>query len=515
MSKETLNRESVGRGGGADEWVKAMSDVKFQGERRMSRRRISEALQRINGEAERSGEIPVRPKTEIVCDRDHIEGQRIEVINKSDKGEIEFSFKLRMPTETTEAMMTMLEVMDDDEEIKMSSGAVLKRGEILYEGISGEAKHALCDAAVLEREGVRILVADPNSRANSVIYSTGTRDGQVRTALGLIKVEVPAGMSPEEMEVEIGEILESDLGIPDAFGEVSKDAERNYKMARYAWMQHMAVGEMSPEQIQEAEKLERKEVFPGYTTLVEEGKYKEYLARYGEDVRAVHELHTGNTDSIYRILTQGVMSTSERYARGVMRNGMSSRMDVDTGGADNVFTRVMPKWQREKDSAAALVVMKPEIFDRTDWYAYKNDMYGSTEETVFAERLSPDEAFTWATEFYSPSNEQMFRTGIGAEYIEEIAVYPAARRERIVRELREKGLEEVGGRPIEEIIVGREKKSARMDEWATDLFGKFGLPGWSESEAGFESGAEAGSEIELEDEFGVGLGSGDGEVEDA
>jgi len=38
--------------------------------------------------------------------------------------------------------------------------------------------------------------------------------------MGLVKVEVPSGMDPEATEQILGEILEKDLGIPDALGEV-------------------------------------------------------------------------------------------------------------------------------------------------------------------------------------------------------------------------------------------------------------------------------------------------------
>ena len=71
------------------------------------------------------------------------------------------------------------------------------------------------------------------------------------------------------------------MGIPDALGEVSEDAEQEYKEARYKW-QHVIPGELSPEQVERAERLEREEVFPGYSTLVEKGKHREYLEQYGD-----------------------------------------------------------------------------------------------------------------------------------------------------------------------------------------------------------------------------------------
>ena len=222
--------------------------------------------------------------------------------------------------------------------------------------------------------------------------------------------------------------------------------------------------------------MDREEVFPGYTTLIERGKHEEYLRRYGEDVRAIHQLYIGSAKSIYRILTQGLMCTTERYSRGVIKNGLSSTKDMETGGGDSVFTRIASKAQRER-GRGTVVVFKPEVFDRTDWYSYGTDRYGSTSNDTFNGRLSPDTIFAKTTDpngHYLSGNEQMFRTGIGARFVEHIEVDPHSRDE-IITELRSMGLEKIDGRTIEEIIVSRkakeweqkqvEKQEREWEEW--------------------------------------------------
>ena len=420
---------------------------------RRPRRSISETIRMLSGqEMERTGETVVRPRTEIVCDHDHIEGQKIDVINKRDRGTMEFRFKLRAPTEVMAALATKPEGegKDGQTEVNTPSGAVLRRGEITYEGASSDSLYELCDASVFEKDGVRVFIADPSFK-NGV----HSRRGLIRTAMGLVKVEVPSEMDPEATEQILGEILEKDLGIPDALGEVTEEAEREYKMARYKW-QHVITGDLTPEQMDQAEKLHREEVFPGYTTLVERGKHEEYLGRYGEDIRAVHWLYNGSAKSIYQILTQGLMCTTERYSRGVMIDGMSSTSDMYTGGADSVFTRIANKSRREK-MKGAVVVFKPEVFDRTDWYSYNYDTYGSTDDEYFVDRLSPDTIFDTITNpnsYYSSCNEQMFRTGIGAGFVESIEVGSDSR-DGIIAELRSMGLEEINGKPIEEVVILR------------------------------------------------------------
>ena len=421
---------------------------------RRPRRSISETIRILSGqEMERTGETVVRPRTEIVCDHDHIEGQKIDVINKRDRGTMEFRFKLRTPTEIMTTLATKPEGEGEDAqaEITTPSGVVLRRGKITYEDASSDSSYELCGASVFEKGGVKIFIAGPSSK-NGITYDYNSSH-LVRTAMGLVKVEVPSGTDPEVTEQILEEILEKDLGIPDALGEVPEEAEREYKMARYKW-QHVITGDLTPEQMEQAEKLYREEVFPGYTTLVERGKHEEYLEKYGRDVRAIHRLNTESARSIYRILTQGLMCTTERYSRGVMRNGMSSTIDMDTGGADSVFTRIANEAQRGEMSGA-VVVFKPEVFDRTDWYSYNYDTCGSTDDDYFAWRLSPDTIFDKTTNpnsNYSIGNEQMFRTGIGAGFVESIEV-DSSQRNGIIAELRSMGLEEINGKPIEEVVV--------------------------------------------------------------
>lgn len=420
---------------------------------RRSRRRVSETIRMLSGqEMERSGETVVRPRTEIICDHDHIEGQKIDVINKRDRGMTEFRFKLRASTEVMAALATKPggEGENGQTEVNTPSGAVLRRGKITYEDASSDSSYELCDASVFEKGGVRVFIADPSSKDGVIL-----RRRPVRTAMGLVKVEVPSGTDPEATEQILGEILEKDLGIPDALGEVTEEAEREYKMARYKW-QHVITGDLTPEQMDQAEKLQREEVFPGYTTLIERGKHEEYLLRYGEDIRAIHRLCNGSAKSIYQILTQGLMCTTERYSRGIMKKGMSSIDDMYTGGADSVFTRIANK-SRRGEMKGAVVVFKPEVFDRTDWYSYIDDKFGSTDDESFTRRLSPDTIFTELTspqDYYSSGNEQMFRTGIGAGFIESIEVNSSSR-DGIIAELRSMGLEEINGRPIEEVVVLR------------------------------------------------------------
>lgn len=236
---------------------------------------------------------------------------------------------------------------------------------------------------------------------------------------------------------------------------MTEEAAQEYKESRLKW-QYKIEGELSAEEKERAERLERKEVFPGYSTLVEEGKYLEYLEKYGDDLRAIHNMGIASAEDLKMVFTQGLMCTTERFSRGLMRGGLSSVRDMDSGGADNVFTRIMGK-EKRAELGGVVLILKPEIFDRTDWYSYSSDTYGSTDRSEFKKRMSPDEVFDFVANSgdYIRNNEQMFRMGIGAEYIEGVEV-DAQFREEMIEKLHAKGVHELNGKKIEEVIVARE-----------------------------------------------------------
>ena len=423
------------------------------------------------------------PRTEVICDRDHIENQRMEMIYRADMGVVEMGFKVREASGAMHDYVDWAKGFDDgaDTGMKTRSGAALTRGKIAYARVGSPwgDDFTLCDAAVFSRDGVTVKIADPVTRNGGRYAISNLHNARqiVRSAMGLVQIQADDSLPAEAVETTLGEIFAEDLEIPEALGAVSTEAERDYKLARYRWMRKLPA-ELSADDAAAAERLERAEVFPGYSTLVERGRGQALLEEYGDDIRAIHTFHTGSAKSIYRALTQGLMSSSERYARGELREGLSTDIDFDSGGADNVFTRVATADDRAKMDET-LVVFKPELFDRTDWYAYGYDMFGSTDKSDFAQRLTPDELFEELLnpELRTVANEQMFRTGIGAEYIEAIEV-PENERDAMVSELVAMGLTEVGGRPIAEIVRGKAVSEAGPAQGGGSCWDTWGSAGW-------------------------------------
>ncbi len=378
--------------------------------------------------AEQVGNYVIFPRSEITCDRDHIEGQKLNLYDKSPAGRIEVSFKLR---EGTEAVYDKFSGREDTTKYDAISCWHMSNGQA--------EPYALCGAISFKRGDVKVFISEP--------------DTNVRTAHGLVKIEAPSEMPADEIEKAVADIMENDLEISDALNEVSTESAEDYKRARYAW-EHR-VYEMHADDYEAAGKLESAEVAPGYTTMVEPGKHKEYEAKYGE-MCAYHVMYSEETNSIVSTLTSGLLCSSERYQRGIFDDGMSTPKDLKSGGGDSVFTRVS-RPDHARAMAKTTIVFKPELFDRTDWYAYDCDRYGSTEDDEYQKRITPDQLFSKLADnsLVQSSNEQMFRTGIGADYIQEIRVNPA-QRDEILAELHAQGVTEIVGRSVEEIVVANE-----------------------------------------------------------
>lgn len=439
----------------AREVIESQLDADPSAERQGKRPSLHEMLSFIRSqENERSGEYSVRPRAELICDHDHIENQRIDIIGHNDTGITELRFKLRDDPQDAERISEIFAGIEPDDfsEHETPNGVKFYRGKFTYESTTSENEICLSGAKIIEANGIKIFISDPDSYFADGEMKALQQDEQIMSAKGLIKIELPPEATGEDSDSVVSDILKDYFGIDGALDEVSGESEQDYKLARYSWV-HKIQGELTPEQQEAASKLVREEVFPGYSTLVEPGKHSEYLERCAEDLRAFHQLSNGDAESIYRILTQGLMSTTERHSRGIFSSGMSSGLDMKTGGADSVFTRVGRKPNRDDCTDFAIVIFSPKLFDRTDWYSYPADKYGSTKPDDFDTRWSPDTLIDGVLRGYTKfGNEQMFRTGIGPSYIENIQV-PYDDRDRIIKELTEMGLTEFGGKPIDEVII--------------------------------------------------------------
>jgi len=213
-------------------------------------------------------------------------------------------------------------------------------------------------------------------------------------------------------------------------------------------------------------KMVRKEVFPGYKTWVVEGIEDEYRKAGGR-----YLFHTVDSGDVAKIIKgDGLMSGTERYRRWKEIRGASIGSDIESGGADSVFLRLVGKKHIGGDAARITIsrdsylIYDLKLLERTDWYAYASDHYGLS-NPAWAKR----EGFpgTWtgrsgsrdfvkavsddATGFRR--NEVMLRTGVGNKYLKRIWVKDGKAKKTVLNRLRGAGLEQVNGVPIDDFVV--------------------------------------------------------------
>lgn len=157
-----------------------------------------------------------------------------------------------------------------------------------------------------------------------------------------------------------------------------------------------------------------------------------------------------------------LLSTTNRYYRGMKDvAGMSQNEDIRTGGADYIFTTpVSGDYGLYGGSSHSLAFYyEPEILlRRIDFYSNTFDNYGARDETkdVIAD-TQPG------------SHETIFKGGIGPEALRYILVGNKAFKEQLLQALRDRGVTEIGGRPIEDVVtygLSREANDAKLKESA-------------------------------------------------
>lgn len=201
-------------------------------------------------------------------------------------------------------------------------------------------------------------------------------------------------------------------------------------------------------------------VFDGYTTVVEQGISKEYSKAGLRYVWA----GVSHDDAVVSILQgKGFMSTNTRSLAGMDFTGASPKDDMGTGGSDSVFTRIgvqmnkgpQPRFDNCYMGGGYRIIISPEVMERTDWYAYDHDNYGSTSD--LASRSTPLDFIKSMATKYRNGNEIMFRRGIPKEQFTGIVCPSDVKRTQLLDKLQKAGITKVNGVPIQDFVrVGDE-----------------------------------------------------------
>lgn len=361
--------------------------------------RMDEVVARLNHNKVTAEKTGMRPQASLLGDSDHIENQEIGFVPAQEG--LTANFKLT--SEQFDAVQDRLRRLFED-------GNEVREGEIRYTSATSDDSIRLCGAYEIEYGGLRVKVARPEAEGNEGVT--------LRSAIGLVSIDIPKSLEEsKDAASTVNAALTELLGVQDGLQEPPADAEARYKEARYGWHHKLFDAEAADvDREAMAAALSRAEVFPGYHTMIEPNKYKDYEERYGE-FAVFHNVASENR--IVNILdTGGLMSSHERLRRGMLATGISTLTDLETGGADSVFVRTVLQDSKgaEGEFGEYVIVAGPQVYDRTDWYAFKSDQYGATDAAHFANRQSPDEVLkSQRDDGFRVDNEQMFRTGISVQ----------------------------------------------------------------------------------------------------
>jgi hypothetical protein len=146
----------------------------------------------------------------------------------------------------------------------------------------------------------------------------------------------------------------------------------------------------------------------------------------------------------------GLLSTTTRWTEGVGVHGQSSAKDIETGGADYVFTRPSSNDSKKKygtsDYVPTLYFDPLKLYERLDFYANYNDKFGARQKNKDVISAAKVGAY-----------EVMFKQRLAWEDLD-VMVVSSRIHAGVLEGLKARGITTIGGRPIEDVIIVGEGK---------------------------------------------------------
>ena len=141
----------------------------------------------------------------------------------------------------------------------------------------------------------------------------------------------------------------------------------------------------------------------------------------------------------------GLLSTTARWTEGVGVHGQSSARDIETGGADYVFTRPSSNDGKKRygtsDYVPTLYFDPLKLYERLDFYANYTDKFGARQKNKDVISAAKVGAY-----------EVMFKHRLAWEDLDVMVVSKRVHT-GVIEGLKARGITTIGGRPIEEVII--------------------------------------------------------------
>jgi hypothetical protein len=413
-----------------------------------------------------------RPSYRILADGNEIENQQISVYYDSDEDKISFRFKLVDYEKKLENIVQRSKTILKTDKLPIVTGSFAKFNfknlkktleEIdpkNYEEYDYSYNEIFADMGSF----YSLDLEDCNVRFSSnerLEYIQHEKTGNSQCAVGLVEISFDlAGHSKNHRDLilKFESVMDNILDIHGVL-EIPDSAETQaYKEERFKWFFKTE----SPPTDEISQRMTRKTITGGYKTFLIEGLSDEFKEKFGKFI-FIHSLNVHPErpaeiiDSLIPVISDGLVSTSRRFRSGNFRQGLSSLCDIHSGGAEYVFTRLSTERTLEFPDGKVVLLLSPSLSDRTDWFSYDKDMYGSTDSYYFDERLSPNDLFLKENDVKKGYNEVMFRDSISPKSV--IGMYCSMKiRSDLIEILKQRGIYNINNILIENFIVSEKYK---------------------------------------------------------
>ena len=293
---------------------------------------------------------------------------------------------------------------------------------------------------------------------------------------GFFRIRVPVSADGAFDASEMTRVLKS-VGLDDLVTAPTAEAERTMIKSRLVWQN--APGRVKELQGLTGQALEDKlddiirdiGITDKRISAVELRKICDGYATY-YDAETVAAMKKAGADYVWSgvrdskavvgiVKSGGMSSTNRRTLSGIKMTGASPSSDMQSGGADSVFTRLGIKnvGKRFNDCFSGgpyRVIYDVDILGRTDWYAYTGDSFGTTRPSTMSTRLSPVDFVLQMKQKYREGNEIMFRQGIPLSSFSGIVCETTSDRAALLAEFQTEGITEINGVPLAQFVkVGK------------------------------------------------------------
>lgn len=302
-------------------------------------------------------------------------------------------------------------------------------------------------------------------------------DSQARAMMGEFNIRVFASNGQDAARQ--AQALLSQIQLDDIVDDVDPAALERYKKMRLIWLHDpQEAAKIDPMKASDGEidrvlkrlgiphqrvnRMRLVEVSDGYFTVVDDGMESVTKAK---GVAYVWSGVGTNAKGIANIIESGeMMCSTQRLKRGIFGSGASVSSDIESGGAENIFTRIAMKGnigKKEYGSSFAgsgvRFLFDKDVLNRTDWYAFTGDEFGSTKARVFNRRLGAAAHFDELNSTYYSSNECMFRKSLNLGSLFEIRCDSDSLRTDLIDELHRRGIAQINGVRLEDFIKVRRR----------------------------------------------------------